>query len=104
MWNAIRENKRTVSSESEEDAIRTFNEHNERVKAMVPAERLLVWRAEEGWEPICKALNLPVPDEPFPKVNKRNIFWSLKIRMFIWMEGIFNNFLRIPTAFKSGNR
>ena len=33
--------------------------------------RLVVWRAGDGWEPICKALELPVPDLPFPHKNKR---------------------------------
>jgi hypothetical protein len=41
----------------------------EAVKAGVPAERLLVWEVSQGWEPICRALHLPVPDEPFPKSN-----------------------------------
>jgi hypothetical protein len=32
---------------------------------------LIEWTASEGWEPICAALGLPVPDEPFPRVNSR---------------------------------
>ncbi|WP_182481228.1 sulfotransferase [Nocardioides immobilis] len=23
----------------------------------------------DGWSPLCAALDLPVPDEPFPRVN-----------------------------------
>lgn len=23
----------------------------------------------EGWEPLCKFLGKPIPDEPFPRVN-----------------------------------
>ena len=23
----------------------------------------------QGWEPLCEFLGLPVPDEPFPRVN-----------------------------------
>ena len=57
-----------------EASIRRFNEHNARVLAEVPKERLLVWRANDGWEPICRALNLPVPDEPFPRANTREDF------------------------------
>ena len=53
-----------------------FNTHNRRVLEHAEQDesfkkRLLVWRAEEGWEPICKALNLPIPDVPFPHKNKR---------------------------------
>jgi hypothetical protein len=43
--------------------------HNEHVKATAPPDRLVVWTTGEGWEPICDALGLAVPDEPFPHVN-----------------------------------
>jgi hypothetical protein len=48
-----------------------LEENTARAMREVPPQRLLVWNAREGWEPICKALKLPVPDEPFPKVNTR---------------------------------
>lgn len=57
-----------------EASIRRFNEHNSRVLAEVPKERLLVWRAGDGWAPICKALDLAIPDEPFPRANTREDF------------------------------
>ena len=55
-------------------SIRRFNEHNARVLAEVPKERLLVWRTGDGWEPICRALDLAVPDEPFPRNNTSEEF------------------------------
>jgi hypothetical protein len=27
--------------------------------------------AADGWEPLCAALGVPVPDEPFPHTNMR---------------------------------
>ncbi|MEJ2760315.1 MAG: sulfotransferase [Gammaproteobacteria bacterium] len=57
-----------------EAAKAAFSDHIRRVKATVPAERLLVWEASEGWQPICEALGLPVPDEPFPHSNTREEF------------------------------
>ncbi len=39
------------------------------VKAAVPADRLLVYEVKEGWEPLCRLLELPVPDAPFPRTN-----------------------------------
>ncbi len=42
---------------------------DEEVKATVPADRLIVWEPKDGWEPICDALDLPVPAEPLPNVN-----------------------------------
>lgn len=52
-----------------EYAKQVFLNHIEEVKRTIPAERLLVWEAKEGWEPLCKFLNVPVPTEPFPRVN-----------------------------------
>ncbi len=43
--------------------------HNELVRTTAPEGRLLEWRPEEGWGPICAALHVDVPDEPFPHAN-----------------------------------
>lgn len=51
---------------------RAYERHNEQVRKDAPAGRLLEWRAEEGWEPICRALGLPVPNIPFPWLNRRS--------------------------------
>ncbi len=51
--------------------VRFFEAHVEAVTARVPAERLLVYRVQEGWEPLCRFLEVEVPDEPFPHVNSR---------------------------------
>jgi hypothetical protein len=39
------------------------------VRAAVPADRLVEWTTGDGWEPLCLALAVPVPEEPFPHVN-----------------------------------
>jgi len=39
------------------------------VMASVPAERLLVHRLGDGWEPLCAHLGVPVPAEPYPRRN-----------------------------------
>ena len=78
---AIKVAERTIMQEmfegnafDKETAIRVFNEHNEEVKRSVPADRLLVYSVKEGWEPLCAFLGVPVPDEPFPRVNERGNF------------------------------
>jgi sulfotransferase family protein len=43
--------------------------HNERVRAAVPAGRLVEYRAGDGWEPLCTALGVEIPEEPFPHTN-----------------------------------
>jgi hypothetical protein len=47
---------------------------NEEVERTVPAERLLVWEPKDGWEPLCEALEVAVPDEPLPNVNDSQEF------------------------------
>ena len=48
---------------------RFFEEWNANVIKSVPEDRLLVYDVREGWEPLCKFLGLPIPDEPFPRLN-----------------------------------
>jgi hypothetical protein len=42
------------------------------VKRVTPPDRLHFYSVEEGWEPLCKILNVPVPDEAFPHVNDKD--------------------------------
>jgi hypothetical protein len=46
-----------------------YLEHIEKIKALVPPEKLLVFNVKEGWAPLCEFLDLPVPETPFPRVN-----------------------------------
>jgi len=48
--------------------------YHDEVKSTVPADRLLVWTASDGWEPICEFLDVPVPDTPFPRLNDGKMF------------------------------
>jgi hypothetical protein len=51
-----------------------YERHNAEVRATIPASRLLEWQATDGWEPLCAALGVPVPDEPFPVTNTTEEF------------------------------
>ena len=46
-----------------------YREHNERVKAVVPPDQLLVYNVKQGWEPICKFLERDIPSCSFPREN-----------------------------------
>ena len=48
-----------------------FNAWNQAVIDEVPAEKLLVYAAGDGWEPLCAFLGVPVPAEAYPRVNSR---------------------------------
>jgi hypothetical protein len=51
-------------------AIDVFNRHNDGVRQSVPPAQLLVFEVQEGWEPLCRFLDAPVPTgKPFPHVN-----------------------------------
>ncbi len=54
-----------------ETLMAAYERHLAEVRKTIPKTRLLEWQAQEGWGPICQALELPVPDQPFPWTNKR---------------------------------
>jgi hypothetical protein len=49
--------------------IEVYERHNRTVQATLPAERLLSYDVAQGWAPLCAFLGVPVPDEPFPRIN-----------------------------------
>ena len=51
-----------------------FRRNTEAVKTTIPAERLLIYEVGEGWERLCKFLDVPVPTEPYPSENTRKAF------------------------------
>ena len=46
-----------------------FQAHTDNVLATVPPERLLVFEAGQGWEPLCAFLGVPGPATPYPREN-----------------------------------
>jgi Sulfotransferase domain len=50
-------------------AIEVFQRHNQEVRDSIDPARLLVFDVREGWEPLCRFLEVPVPAEPFPRLN-----------------------------------
>jgi Sulfotransferase domain len=67
----------TPHLDDEAACIAAFERHNAEVRARAPAGRLLAWRASDGWEPLCAALGLEVPDEPFPRANSGDEFRAM---------------------------
>jgi hypothetical protein len=74
---AVRRGLRNTFSDdfgNKDAMIAAYERHNAEVRAEVPAERLIDWTPSDGWDPICAALGVPVPDEPFPLTNTTNEF------------------------------
>ena len=59
----------TPKWDDETAAKRAYEQHNTDVRAAIDPRRLIDWHPGDGWEPICAALSLTVPDESFPHVN-----------------------------------
>lgn len=49
--------------------IKVYQDHVARVKATVPAEKLLVYELGSGWEPLCAHLGVEVPEIEYPRRN-----------------------------------
>lgn len=50
-------------------AKQVFAEHIEQVRQAIPPGQLLVFEVQQGWQPLCDFLGVPVPASPFPNVN-----------------------------------
>ncbi|CDS08323.1 hypothetical protein LRAMOSA02271 [Lichtheimia ramosa] len=60
---------------NDEEAIKAmYNAHVAWVKENVPSERLYIMQLGEGWEGLCKFLDVPVPDVPYPSANNSKSF------------------------------
>src|SRR5271168_4899821 len=54
-----------------------YRRRTEEVCAAIPADRMLGLDVAEGWVPLCRFLDVPVPDVPFPRMNSTEEFWKL---------------------------
>ena len=68
------DNRFTSRIHDRDASIAAFEAHNAFVRQTVPTHKLLEWRAEDGREAICQALDMPVPAEPFPHANTTEEF------------------------------
>lgn len=74
MIDAMMANRFTSNLEDKDACIAAFNRHNEEVRRLAPKDRFLEWQAGDGWAPLCSALGVPIPDEPFPHANTKEEF------------------------------
>jgi hypothetical protein len=66
-------------------ALSFYHNWNDRIEATIPRHQLLIYEVSEGWEPLCKFLEVPVPDIPFPASNQRTGF-KRKYRKLMGVE------------------
>jgi len=51
-----------------------ISRYQEQVQRNIPEDRLLVWSVQEGWEPLCRFLEVDVPQAQFPRLNDSKMF------------------------------
>ncbi len=68
VW-AMFEHRFTTEIDNRDAAIAAYEAHNARVRAEVPAARLLEWHPGDGWGPLCAALAVAEPELAFPHAN-----------------------------------
>lgn len=55
-------------------SMQLYEEWNRSVIEKAPADRLVIWNVGDGWQPLCNALDLPIPEIPFPHKNTKADF------------------------------
>jgi hypothetical protein len=59
-----------------DSAIAAYRHNNQKVRDTIPADRLLVFNVADGWDPLCRFLELPVPEAAFPHRHPKREFWE----------------------------
>jgi len=67
----------------DENGRRVFFEHQKKIESLVPPENLLIYQLKEGWEPLCKFLDQPIPSIPMPHENEMKIMQQ-KFKKALW--------------------
>jgi hypothetical protein len=57
-----------------EEFLAAYSTNNERVREMVPGERLLIQDHGQGWNSLAEFLDKDIPDKPYPHRNTRADF------------------------------
>ena len=46
-----------------------YEKHYRAIASVTPRDRLLFWTVKDGWGPLCKFLDQPIPDTSLPHLN-----------------------------------
>jgi len=58
-------------------AMAVYEKNNAEVRAAIPRARLLTYHLGDGWAPLCRFLERPVPEIPFPRTNSTAEFKAM---------------------------
>ena len=63
-------NPKYLNGDLSKESWKRFHEQWQRtVPEMRPKNQILIFDVKQGWEPLCKFLEMPIPDVPFPNLN-----------------------------------
>jgi hypothetical protein len=57
--------------------------HHKWVRDRTPPDKLFEIELKDGWAPLCRILDKPTPDEPFPRANDADAVAKLSRRIII---------------------
>ena len=67
-----------VTTRTRADSYKVWEQHHAWLEQVVPKDKLFYFNVKDGWEPLCKALDVPVPkDQPFPRLNDAKAFGNV---------------------------
>lgn len=87
-----------MTNEYRKTAATRFEEHNNLVRSLVPADNLLEFQPQMGWKPLCEFLGQPVSAGEYPRSNQKDDhvkkttkLWyiGLHVALFKAMTGCF---------------
>jgi hypothetical protein len=70
-----------------EEWLKYYRRWNQEVIDRVPRDRLLIWNVKDGWGPLCKFLDRPIPSKPFPHFNEGGKMAS-RMRVGVAIEAV----------------
>ncbi|KAF4996161.1 hypothetical protein FGRMN_4653 [Fusarium graminum] len=89
LWNTMPRRDHALSGPfyglSEKAVTATFHDQYEVARELVPAERMLEFRIQHGWDPLCKFLGVEIPSRSFPKLEESKQF--ALARSLMWWVG-----------------
>jgi hypothetical protein len=73
-----------------------MDEHNAHVRQVTPPHKFHMMELKQGWEPLCRMLNVEAPETPFPRVNDTQavdavasqILWEAGSRWAVIIAGL----------------
>ncbi|MGJ8589969.1 MAG: sulfotransferase family protein [Yoonia sp.] len=65
-----------IGGTDRDSAIKAYRRNNEKVRDTIAADRLLVFTPTDGWNPLCRFLEVDIPEGDFPRSHARDEFWA----------------------------